>query len=92
MHKLVLGPKDSVLKFNGLGDINFFKPVFTLHFPQNAKIAFTDTLIFKISRGGYPHFPLERPRRMFGPSRRWIAPPSPLQVKKLPTGLMHMTQ
>ena len=47
-HKLVLGPKKSILKFNGLSDIPFFKPVFTLHYPQNAKIAFTDNLIFKI--------------------------------------------
>ena len=57
IHKLVLGSKESVLKFNGLGDIPFFKRVFTLHCLQNAKIAFTDILIFKISRGGYPTFP-----------------------------------
>ena len=90
IHKLVSAPKRSILKFNGLGNIHIFKfafgcLVFTSYCLQNAHNAFSDNLIFKISLGACPHFPL----KAHAPAARLLClvvgshPPQ----KNLPTGL-----
>ena len=60
IHKVISAPKKSVLKFNGLSNIQLFKvrswlPVFSSYCLQ---YAFLDNLIFKISRRTMPpHHP-----------------------------------